>query len=227
MLKPMDMRAALTLLRQRCGWQEAYRLAIGTPAQWEVIRAAYAAEMPAIMTVSQRYLRGRIDPYFVAWDFTPIEEIAWQTIRYLGTPLYPQVPADRFFLDFANPYYKIGIELDGADYHDPQKDAARDCLLMAQGWRIFRIMGSETHTPYELPDTWEEEPYDQQTIQAIHHWLFRTCDGVLTALDRVYFRHNPSLWPHYDLMLQSLDGHRYARFPLITQGAFPCDDLMV
>lgn len=44
-----------------------------------------------------------------------------------------------FRLDFANVDGKINIELDGP-YHKGGKDAARDSILRALGWRIIRIV---------------------------------------------------------------------------------------
>src|ERR1043165_817359 len=155
-------------------WQQAYAVASTPQERWTLLRTIYRYHMPEILAASARHLRGRIEPSFVEWDFTPIEEIAWQTIRSLGTPLYPQVPVDRFFLDFANPYYKIGLELDGAAFHDFDSDARRDNLLMQQGWRIFRIPGAETHARSALPQDWEDRPQ-----AAGEPWMTCTCDGVI------------------------------------------------
>jgi very-short-patch-repair endonuclease len=221
---PLDLDTMIALMTTHYALREAYALTSGTPAQWQVIRDIYAAHMPTITARSQAHLRGRVDPYFVDWKFSPIEERAWHTIRALGTPLYPQVPAGSAFIDFANPYYQIGLELDGADYHDFEKDRARDTLLSQRGWRIFRITGSETWTPHSIPNDWEDAPLDRDERHAVHHWLTATSDGIITALDRVYFHPHPSSLPYYEWALASLDMHRLTRFPLVTKGVSICDD---
>ena len=74
---------------------------------------------------------------FSVWDkdpidwmggvLTPIEEAAWMTMESKGRmPLYPQYPVGRFIVDFANPVKKIGIELDGREWHNEEKDTSRD-----------------------------------------------------------------------------------------------------
>lgn len=95
-----------------------------------------------------------IDPY--AWDgsgieFTPIERAAWADIREAGLVLYPQWPAMGYFLDFANPAANIAIECDGRQYHDASRDRARDAVLAASGWTVYRIPGAVC-----LGDTREE-----------------------------------------------------------------------
>jgi very-short-patch-repair endonuclease len=124
--------------------------------QWRerfaLIREAYSLLMPRILERA-RYAK-TISPYFIVWDFSPIEFNAWTQIRALALPFYPEVPVLGFFLDFADPYRKIGIELDGKDYHDAVKDAERDRKLNEAGWEIFRITGSMANRwmEDELPD---------------------------------------------------------------------------
>lgn len=84
------------------------------------------------------------DPYEIAdWltIFTPIENSMWQDIRSRGLDLWPQLPVNRFFLDFANPIAKVAIECDGKQWHDAEKDAARDAILNRSGWSVFRVPG--------------------------------------------------------------------------------------
>ena len=45
---------------------------------------------------------------------------------------------EKYRLDFAHPYAKVNIELDGP-WHYPNLDAERDAFLRALGWRIIRI----------------------------------------------------------------------------------------
>lgn len=167
-------------------WPLRYRYAHTQGERWQVIREVYEYYTPAIFAAAAKHRRGRIDPYFLPWQFTPIEAIAWDQIRMLGTPLYPQVPVDRVFLDFANPYYKIGLELDGAEYHDRQRDLARDEVLLKQGWHIYRIKGFEIYDPRGI------------------------AEEVITAIDHVWFDPNPERWADYDDALITLGEHTNA-----------------
>lgn len=87
----------------------------------------------------------QIDPYSLPFDrfFTPIEYEVWCFIRIGGLPFYPEYPVLNFFLDFADPVRKIGIECDGKDFHDKEKDKVRDAKLRELGWKIFRLTGEE------------------------------------------------------------------------------------
>lgn len=82
-------------------------------------------------------------------DFSPIEEATWSAIRYYGLNLWPEYPVgisgNLFFIDFANPEHKMGIEVDGRDYHNQEEDAKRDSLLYRNGWTIIRFSGAEIH----------------------------------------------------------------------------------
>ena len=93
--------------------------------------------IPDIMMTSQQNINQQIDPYFIDWllDFSPIEEIAWNSIRSRGVPLYPQFSLFNYFIDFANPVLKIGLEMDGKEFHDTEKDRERDTKL-AEYWPI-------------------------------------------------------------------------------------------
>lgn len=75
--------------------------------------------------------------------FTPIEYEVWCFIRIAGLPFYPEYPVLNFFIDFADPVRKIGIECDGVGWHNPQKDAIRDAKLRELGWKIFRLSGDK------------------------------------------------------------------------------------
>lgn len=86
------------------------------------------------------------DPYIIAdWDpiLTKIERVMWDEIRSEGLPFWPQFPVGKFMVDFADPMKKIAIECDGAEFHDPDKDARRDVELLSAGWKTFRIQGRE------------------------------------------------------------------------------------
>lgn len=115
---------------------------------WSKIRAFYAELTPLIL--AERRDEWATDAY--AWQesgaiyFTQIERWLWHDIRECGAVLYPQYPVGRFFVDFANPVAKVAIECDGADFHDAEKDAARDKELRSMGWIVYRISGKDCRT---------------------------------------------------------------------------------
>jgi len=218
MSRLLDFDALEQFLLTHHRWQGQYRDAATIQERWDVVREIYAYYMPEILAASTRRRRGKINPYCVSWDFTPIERIAWHAIRCVGLPLYPQVPVARFFLDFANPYYKIGVELDGKAFHDPVKDTQRDLLLLQHGWRIFRIAGSECMLPDARPDDWEDPALPEQELARLHTWFLHTCEGVLTALDHFYFHDEPERWPHFEVAAHTLEVHRLVDFDLFLEG---------
>lgn len=180
--------------------------------RWSLIRQAYVNALPYIVEASKRSRRGSVSPYFLDWTkvLTPIEQVAWLHIRGRGIPLYPQYPEGRFFIDFASPYHKIGLELDGKQWHDEAKDRERDGWLVRHGWKVFRIPGFETATTYEdrSEPTFNEDP-DSET----QNWLMNTADGVIAAVGHVYFTGNPHAYS--GLCLRTLDKHRLVDFELL------------
>jgi len=203
-------------VRKRSDLRERYERARGTPSVWNVIRDGYEFYLPSILEAAER--GGCISPYFFDWKFTPIEMYAWQDIRGTGIPMYPQVPVGRYFIDFADPFLKIGVELDGKDFHDRAKDEARDEDLWSQGWRIFRIPGRESLPGGPSPmEKRSEYPSDLDYREALIQWGLRWSEGFFWALKKFYYsRRNPG-----DLELVAaeciLDGHRFIEFPLSTE----------
>jgi very-short-patch-repair endonuclease len=182
--------------------------------KWGFIRQAYMEMMPLIMATAKASPTRGIDPYFLDWEkhFSPIESIAWASIRMRGMPLYPQFPLFNYFIDFANPYFRIGVELDGKQ-HDQDADRERDDQLAEYGWSIFRISGVEANTEYEnLTDAEIADYSEEHKRSVLKHWLLETCDGVIEGLDQIYFKNNESAY--YGLALESLDKHWLAGFPL-------------
>jgi hypothetical protein len=188
-----------------------------TPEYWNYIRACYKHNLPVITDAAKARKRGRIDPYFLDWlqYFTPIEKQAWYSIRAIGVPLYPQFPALDYFIDFANPYYKIGLELDGKDFHDRKRDKIRDQRLFdEEGWRIFRATGKESAAAFKSADefeSWQEGTTEYK--EAVGHWLCDTADGLIRSIDLVYFSDQPDAYG--GLCWESLLYHRLANFELL------------
>jgi len=81
------------------------------------------------------------------------------------------------------------------------------------GGAFFRISGSETRTSYDPDELPEGEPFRKGPHETIEHWLLNTCDGVVAAIDYVYFRREPEKFD--GLCLKTLDRHRLADFELL------------
>lgn len=179
-----------------------------TSSQWATIRKIYNEMLPDIMESSRQDIRSMVEPYYVDWSkiFTPIEEDAWYSIRIRDIALYPQFPVLNCFIDFANPYLKIGVELDGKNYHDPVKDKARDERLQKEGWTIYRISGRECYVRFQHPAELKERGADIDEIEeAYRHWYLNTSDGVIESINQVYFIHGSK---RRRLALESLKLHR-------------------
>lgn len=156
------------------------------------IRKHYDYLTPLIFERSERNRSAWVSPYCQEVDwikiFTPIEYDAWHAIRSNGrVPLYPQYPVLNYFLDFGNPFLKIGIECDGAEFHlDKKKDNDRDYQLHEQGWKIFRISGSHC---WKVPST---EYYDLMYMptevrdKILNEFYNSTVDGLIRALAICY-----------------------------------------
>lgn len=130
--------------------------------------------------------------YPIDWSrlFTPIEFEAWLAIRRKGRIiLYPQYPALNYHVDFGNPGLKIGLEIDGKQFHDTKRDIKRDTELKMAGWTIYRITGSEMVKAdfKDLNDCRNDDMDEDDTLCHLRQWLFETGDGIIQAIKEVHF----------------------------------------
>lgn len=105
------------------------------------------------LAVALAYARG--DDAIDVIKLSPIEARfyeSWQAVANgYGRKLVPQYElfGGKYRLDFAEPESKIGIELDGYDYHSSKeaftKDRKRQREIEAAGWRVIRFSGSEVY----------------------------------------------------------------------------------
>ena len=150
------------------------------------IRRAYKLQMPALKASAES--ADSIDPYFYDWQFTPIEDAVWQDIRGFGLPMFPQLPVNKYFVDFGNPFLKIAVECDGKQWHDKQKDNKRDQELMSEGWTIYRIPGNVCKKV--LPAPWEidkEFMEGDEYMNAGNKWFTETATGLVYAIKQKHF----------------------------------------
>ena len=155
----------------------------------------------------------RQDPYKFGpwWEIkTEIERNVWNQIRYLGLEFYPQFPISRYYADFANPFKKICIEVDGKIHQEAavqEKDTRRENYLKNNGWTVYRIPGWKTYRQKENYVTEENELRDQYYTQ--------TAQSVLEAIKDTYFSpvysnqeedHN-SVWVTHENVVKLLQEH--------------------
>lgn len=154
--------------------------------KWDAIRYLYGKVKPSILRRGNGY---GINPYIIDWTsyFTPIELDAWQTIRSVGIPLYPQFPVGNYFVDFGDPIRRIALECDGKDYHSKATDLQRDARLMESGWIVFRVTGSECHKTLQYIGelAYEHECgliSDDDFDNKLKNWSLNTSEGVINAI---------------------------------------------
>jgi very-short-patch-repair endonuclease len=177
-------------LKKRIGFEERWEVSKGTKDRWQLIRDIYDYMLPRIMKAAEQ--GGTVNPYIVDWDMTPIERLAWMDIRGTGLPLYPQFPVGRVFLDFADPYRKIGVELDGAAFHEHDRDLARDNKLVEQGWKIFRIKGRVATKIIPNPFEYSQHPRNSgDFFEEFQQWAVNDSTGFFWALKEFFYRENP------------------------------------
>lgn len=157
----------------------------------ENIKQHYQEILPRIMSRNKGQW---VSPYtdLVRWEllFSPIEEQTWHALRSFGQcPLYPQYPANKYFLDFGNPKYKVAIECDGKEWHlDKEKDAKRDKELLKDFGHIYRISGADCfricERYYELQDYNE---FDDDEKGYILREYYTTIEGLIKSIAIFYF----------------------------------------
>lgn len=182
--------------------------------KWGVIRQVYMENIGEIM---KHYEEGgwiTKYPHLLDWEvhLSPIEFRVWGFIHAMPLPLYPQFPVFNWFIDFANPYYKIGVECDGKDYHDSEKDRKRDEFLAKWGWKIFRITGKECNTDFEdeLNDALYTDEYDEIKTR----WWLESHEGLLSAIKQLYFTKDVDRDKVDVICYQTLNSHKLADFEL-------------
>lgn len=197
-----------------------FRELLSITDKWGYLRQIYMEMLPWIMEKSRTDIVTPVNPYPVDWSryFSPIESMAWMSIRNHYMALYPQYPVFNYFIDFANPYLRIGLELDGKDYHDPKKDKIRDEMLWRYGWRIFRVTGRECVAKFltmdQIDEAFSYTGDESERDSKIRHWMMNTSDGVIRAIKEVYFTCDRES-ELYLYALDTLRKHRLAQFPVI------------
>ena len=122
---------------------------------------------------------------------------------------------DKYFIDFADPVLKIGIECDGKQ-HDKEKDSIRDKNLIELGWKIFRIPGYKCKN---LPNTTlseimqDEEYYSTELTDRIYDFFNESIDGFLEAIYHCYY-FDINSFRHKKSVFKVLKEHQLIKFEL-------------
>lgn len=171
---------------------------------FRAIKRVYENALPEWMDDYEATGRMAHDPYLMDWKFTPIEHNVWCDIRHFGLPFYPQLPALNYFLDFGNPFLKIGIECDGKAWHDKEADKRRDARLAAAGWMIYRLEGHECCREVDIEREFQDD--EPPSIEELVRHYGSTSAGILKAIRARHFRDDP----HCDQILMdvTLFNHR-------------------
>ncbi len=192
--------------------RQQYLAAKNSFVRRQIMAEAYKILLPKIIERAENSLTLWVYPYFLEWDrfSTPIEAEAWQCIRGRRVVFYPEFPVLNYFIDFANPYLKVGVELDGKEFHNAEYDRQRDKQLYDEGWTIYRIPGRECVKPVKDNYHWHDQDVtDEEFEQGISDWILETCDGVFEALYWRYFADSRDGVPPYpELYSETLDRHR-------------------
>lgn len=157
-------------------------------------------------------------PYPIDWIpyFSPIESMAWGEIRYLGLPFWPQLPIGNYFADFADPVKKIVIECDGKEFHSKAKDDPRDSFMVANGWTVYRISGSDCNRvltpPWEEISNREIDTDSQEAKNILDHWFHKTVDGLVMAIAVIHYGKTMSNEQYRDLARSVLSSRKARGF---------------
>lgn len=185
----------------------------------QTIRNYYKCHQEEIIKWNTKHPNTLYRSYPYDWDdvFTPIERQAWNSMRCKGRIcLYPQYPALNFYLDFGNPLKKIGLEIDGKEWHNIEKDKIRDKILQSDGWKIYRVSGSQMNNDnYTSLYDYDINEYEQHAyMNHIRQWIYNTGDGVIEAIKVIHFDGNiPIMYDLEDwfreLCVETLKNHSY------------------
>lgn len=172
-------------------WKSAY----------SVIKRFYIAAGSDIVSQKKRlYFKAYNTPI---WKFmNEVEQDFYQQLRSIGgLSLYPLYFVHGFFIDFANPFLKIGVEIDGKQFHDTDKDRERDEILDSDGWVIFRISAKDVlKNQLYLSDLDEKFPNysDRYAQEALKDFFKNYCTGLIYALRFRYYDKISEKSPYYN-----------------------------
>lgn len=175
-----------------------------TANQLGEIKCAYASVMRDWLEEYRATGNMRHDAYLVDWRFkSTIQRNLWSDIRDTGLPLYPKMPARGYFIDFANPFLKIGIECNANTWFGSEKGRIRNARLADDGWMIFRLDPRECARVTGLHSGEDEPPLSEE----VYYYYMPTSEGLLRAMGWAYF--GIDFEHHHEWMIrETLRSHR-------------------
>ncbi len=115
-----------------------------------------------------------LDPDIEDW-FAILNEVQfnlYQDIKFAGLRLYPLYPVGPYFIDFGNPFEKIGVEIFYKNHGQPEKQGRID-YFKSLGWTVYTIESRDTYdTAYKLFDQ-QKDKFDVEELDQldIEDWL--------------------------------------------------------
>ncbi|MCC5842560.1 MAG: DUF559 domain-containing protein [Opitutales bacterium] len=203
--------------------EERYRVAQKFFERQAVIRQYYMEVMPEIMELSARSKRSWVDVYPFDWKFNSNEKNLWYSIRSNQVVFYPEFPVFSYFIDFANPYLRIGIEADSIKYHDVENDKERDSRLSKIGWTVFRVNYHESSREIEDLASLRAKQIEEEIDidEEVEDLMLNSSEGVVQAIEYFYFdedderRRTDELFPTFrSLAEETLHKHCYTNLKL-------------
>ncbi|MFL5765784.1 MAG: hypothetical protein ACJ77K_17695 [Bacteroidia bacterium] len=119
-------------------------------------------------------------PYIVDWGdyFNETERKIWDDLRTHGVWLYPKYPIDKYFIQFGNPFYKVGVHI---TYNNSVYDQSEKLLkLREQGWVIYEFPSKYVFESAEglymrlygdeRSDNWFDDLSEEETEEMNRKW---------------------------------------------------------
>lgn len=101
------------------------------------------------MTNKERTIVGILQDPLLCFE-SPMEKLLYDEFKTFGLTPKLQYKVGRYFLDFAFPEAKIGIEYDGQVHIGRELyDEKRDEELNFKGWEIFRLTKFDMHLAFD------------------------------------------------------------------------------
>lgn len=102
---------------------------------------------------------------------SPMERELYKELRDFGIIPVMQYKIGNYFLDFAIPDIRIGIEYDGAQHMDEDamgKDNSRTDVINGQGWNVYRVQRWVDDFVVSMRGV---EPFHSKTLTGIAEYL--------------------------------------------------------
>lgn len=123
------------------------------------IRRRYEELLPVIIDKYPITIPYEIADWFLI--LTKAERMFWDCIRSLAAPFYPEFPVGKYYVDFADPFRKIAIEVHSNKYHlgREEKDFIRQSNIEDLGWSVYHL---EAKHMWVVMDDFEKNDFGKE-----------------------------------------------------------------